>query len=330
MPIQKIEISARTIVFTVLFLLFLKVLWLSRDLILSLFIAFILMSALKPLVVAVGGGKIPRSAAAFFVYLLFLILFFFIISLIIPPLFSELSLLLGNLPNIFQKIFPGNFPLVGPDSFFQYLPSAANQFFSVIRNIFSNTVFFISTIFFGFYFLLEENPIKRFLARFFEREQAERVTAIFDKVEKRMSAWFWGELTLMTIVGLLTFVGLNLIGMKYALPLSVLAGLLEVVPNIGPTLSAIPAVLIGFSHSYFLGFASLALYFVVQQLENNLIVPLVMKKAVGLNPIVTLVALIVGGKLAGVMGVLLAVPTTLFLETVLIEVIKAKKINERA
>ena len=69
----------------------------------------------------------------------------------------------------------------------------------------------------------------------------------------------------------------------------------------------------------------IALYFIVQQLENNLIVPFVMKKAVGIHPIITLIALIIGGKLAGIMGVILAIPTTIFLETILIEMNKFDK-----
>lgn len=123
----------------------------------------------------------------------------------------------------------------------------------------------------------------------------------------------------MTIVGVITYIGLTIIGMKYAVALAVLAGLLEVVPNLGPIISTIPAALIGFSISYVLGLSNIALYFIVQQVENNLIVPLVVKKVVGLHPIITLMALMIGGKLAGVLGVLLAVPTTIFVETILIE-----------
>ena len=129
----------------------------------------------------------------------------------------------------------------------------------------------------------------------------------------------------MTVVGLLTFIGLNLIGIRYALALAVLAGLLEAIPNLGPTISSIPAILLGFAVSPVMGVTALALYFIIQQLENNLIVPVVMKKAVGLNPIITLIALIVGGKIAGVLGVILAVPTTIFIETVLIEIQKGRK-----
>ena len=151
---------------------------------------------------------------------------------------------------------------------------------------------------------------------------------VFDKAEKRLNAWFWGELTLMTVVGIFTFIGLNLIGIRYALPLAVLAGLLEVVPNMGPVISAVPAVLIGMTYSYFTGFSTLALYFIIQQLENTFIVPFIMKRAVGLTPIVTLIALIVGGKLGGVMGILLAIPLFLFLETVLMGLRESKPFAE--
>jgi len=117
----------------------------------------------------------------------------------------------------------------------------------------------------------------------------------------------------------MTYIGLNIIGMKYALALAVLAGLLEVIPSLGPIASSVPAILIGLSYSPVMGLYSTILYLIVQQLENNLVVPVVMKKATGLHPIITLIAMVIGGKLAGIMGVLLAVPSTIFIETILIE-----------
>ena len=322
---QKIEISSRTIVFTVLFLLLLNFLWLVRELIFSLFIAFIIMSALKPLVAFFERYKVPRTIGAFIAYVVFLGTFIEILSFIFPPLVSETILLFKNFPSIIENIVP-NVWRIDLRFMAQYIPNITSEVFNVARIIFSNAIFTISTIFFGFYFLVEENPIKNFLIQFFSDEKTSRVVSIFEKVEKRMNAWFWGEAILMVIVGLLTFLGLNLIGMKYILPLAVLAGLLEVVPNLGPVISAIVAAMIGFSQSYMLGLATLALGFIVQQMENNLIVPFVMKKAVGLNPIITLIALVVGGKLAGVLGVFLAIPMSLFIETVLVEILATKRI----
>ena len=323
-----IEISSRTIIFTVFFLLLLKFLWLVQDVIFSLFLAFIIMSALKPYVSFLEKSKLPRFLAAFLVYLFFLTFFFSILFLIFPPLIVESTLLLRALPSIFEQFAPNAMSLLNLDSLFQYLPNIANQFFDIVSGIFSNAVFFITTLFFGFYFLLEENVIRKIISRFFSEEKAMTASIVFDKAEKRLNAWFWGEITLMTVVGLLTFVGLNLIGIRYALALAVLAGLLEAIPNLGPTISSIPAILLGFASSPIMGFAALALYFIVQQLENNLIVPVVMKRAVGLNPIITLMALLIGGKMGGVMGVLLAIPITVFLETILIEIVNAPKVAE--
>ena len=201
----------------------------------------------------------------------------------------------------------------------------ANGTINFIKTAFSNVIFVTSTLFFGFYFLLEKNLIQRLLGNFFDDIKLNKISLISERAQKRMAGWFWGEIILMIIVGLLTYVGLSLMGMKYALALAVLSGLLEVIPNLGPITATIPAFFIGLSQSYVSGLSMIALYLAIQELENHLIVPIVMKKAVGIHPIITLIALIIGGKLAGFMGVILAIPTTIFLETILIEVNKFDK-----
>ncbi|MBI4004928.1 AI-2E family transporter [Candidatus Roizmanbacteria bacterium] len=328
---RTIEIAPKTIIFTVLFLLGIYLLWIIKDLLFSLLIAFILMSALRPAVrMLVDRLQIPRKLAAVMIYLLFILAIVFLVSLILPPILTETTTLLRNLPGIIREIVvdPNIRSSLQVDSLTQYLPNVTSQALEIVGKLFSNVIFLVSTLFFGFYFLMEENIIRRFLERFVSPEKAHAVDLIFEKAERRMSAWFWGELALMCIVGFLTFFGLNLIGMKYALALAVLAGLFEVVPNLGPTLSAIPAVLIGLSISPITGIVTLALYFIIQQLENTLIVPFVMKKAVGLDPIVTLIALIIGGKIGGVLGVLLAIPLLLFIGTFYFEVRKNKLLFE--
>jgi len=318
--IEKIEISAKTIVFTVLFLLSLQLVWLLRDLIFSLFIAFIIMGALKPFVNFLSVKKVPKFISVFLVYIVFVGVFLELLNIIFPPLINESAALIKNFPKIMESLSLKRFQFIDLNPVIQFLPNITGQFFDLAKGVFSNTVLVITTLFFGFYFLLEHELVKKTIIGFFDKKKAERVDFIITKVEKQMSHWFWGELTLMVVVGVLTFIGLNLIGIRYALPLAVLAGLLEAVPNIGPVISAIPMVLIGFSQNNFSGFAALALAFIVQQAENNLIVPLVMKKVVGVNPIITLIALIVGGRLAGIVGVFLAIPVTLFVGTILGEI----------
>ena len=136
----------------------------------------------------------------------------------------------------------------------------------------------------------------------------------------------WGQLLLMLIIGTMTFIGLVLFDVQYALPLAFFAAILEAVPIIGPMFSAIPAFFVVASRSFVQGGGILFMYLVIQQLENNVIVPYVMKRTVGLHPVVTLIAITIGGKLGGVIGVLISVPIALFIETVILEVRVLKKI----
>ncbi|MDH7475992.1 MAG: AI-2E family transporter [Microgenomates group bacterium] len=320
----KIEISAKTIVFTVIFLLFLKSLWLIRELLFSFLIAFIMMSAIKPVVVFLEKKGLPRLLSTIIIFVVLIFFLSYALFIIVPLLVIQLVGLIKNLPLIIEGLSPSLIHSFELNSLSQYLPDLTNQIFNLVKNLFSNAVFIISTLFFSFYFTLEENFIQSILIKFLGEKEAKKISLIFASVERRLGAWFWGEIFLMFIVGFLTFIGLSLIGIKYALPLAFIAGLLEIVPNLGPTISTIPSFLVALNQSFFLSISVIALYFLIQQVENNIIVPQVMKKAVGLNPIITLTALIIGGKIGGIVGVLLAVPITLFIETVLIEILKSK------
>lgn len=322
----KIDISYKTIIFTVLFLISLKFAWVLRDLFFSLLIAFIVMSALKPPVAFLEKKKIPKLLSSFIILFFFISIIIYFFASIIPMLVVEINSLVRQLPLMVDKLNPSFSQYLSLDSFNQYLPDLTNKLFSFISSLFSNIVFVISTVFFSFYFIIEESFLKKFFVKFFKEKDVNRVVDIFEKIEKRMSAWFWGEMTLMFVVGVMTFIGLNLIGIKYAVSLAILAGLFEAIPNLGPALSAVPAFLVAVTQSYFLGFSVIALYFIVQQFENNLIVPIIMKKAVGLNPIITLIALIVGGKFGGILGIILAIPLTLFVEVIVLELFKPKQV----
>ncbi len=147
-------------------------------------------------------------------------------------------------------------------------------------------------------------------------QEAKRITEFTQKLELRMGAWMRGQLILMLVIGLTTYIGLSLLGIRYALSLAVLAGLLEVVPIIGPVVSSIPAFLVASATSMFAGGTTLVLYLIIQQLENNILVPYVINKTAGINPIMTLIALSVGGRIGGLLGAILAVPVAVVAETI--------------
>jgi len=294
------------------------------ELIFGLFLSFILMSALKPLVNRMESKKVPRQLAAFLVLISAIGLIGFTLGFILPPIISESILFFKNLPFLLAKTFPFLQDYLKVESAIQFLPDLTQNVVKVVTGVFSNFLFLVSVFFFTFYFLLEEKFLEKFLSRFFEPRQTRKIVEVTEKIERRMGAWMRGEIVLMSVIGILTYVGLSILGVKYALSLAFIAGLLEVIPIIGPIISAIPAVLVATSTSYVLSGGTIILYIIIQQLENNIVVPFVLSKAVGMNPITTLIALTVGGTLGGLMGSILAVPAALFIETIVSETMKEK------
>jgi predicted PurR-regulated permease PerM len=128
-------------------------------------------------------------------------------------------------------------------------------------------------------------------------------------VEEQLGGWVRGQVVLMTIIGFITYFGLLIIGIPYALPLALLAGSLEVLPNLGPTIAAVPSIILAYIFGgWIMAMITLVFYLIVQQLENNLIVPKVMKDNADVNPLTTILAILMGVKLGGVIGALLSVP----------------------
>jgi len=312
--LRKIEISHKTIIFTVFFLIFIWLLFQIREIILLLFVSIIFSSALSPIVNRMERIKIPRGIA---IFILYIILFGFIIgSLVslIPTVVSQVSALLKYFPEFINGFAKnGLFKTID----FQWkdysgeLAKLPANIIKIIVSTFSNIVKIFAFAVINYYFLMERKNLKKHLKVIFSNKEEEDIEGLIDKFEKKLGGWVRGELFLMLIIGLMSYIGLRLLSINFALPLAIIAGLLELIPNIGPTVAAVPAALIGFSYSPTMGFAVIALYFLIQQLENNFIVPKVMQKAVGLHPLVTIIALMIGFKLGGVGGAVLAIPVLL-------------------
>lgn len=322
---QRIEISSKTIIFTVLFLLGLKVFWMIRELIFTLTLAFIFMSALKPTVNKMVRHGIPRVFAAFMVLMSAIVCLVFVLAFILPPIISESISFLTNLPLILVDAFPVLSRTLTPESALRFFPDITQNVFKIASGVFSNIFFVVSVVFFTFYFLLEETFLQKFLQKFMTHDEARTIVDIMQKIEIRLGAWMRGQFILMLIIGVMSYIGLTILGIRYALSLAFIAGLLEVIPIIGPVVSSIPAFLVASATSLFTGGITLVLYIIIQQLENNLIVPFVMNRAAGINPIMTLIALSIGGKLGGFLGAILAVPIAVAIETIASEFLNTRR-----
>ena len=152
-------------------------------------------------------------------------------------------------------------------------------------------------------------------------------TNVVGKVQEKIGQWLTAQFILCCIIALLTFIGLTIVGLPYALVLALFAGLLEFIPTIGPILSSIPALLVAFVQSPLTALFVLVVYVVVQQFENHIIIPQVMKRTVGINPLVSVVAILIGAKLVGFVGVLLAVPVATSMIVVIQELFGGQKVN---
>ncbi len=322
---KKIEISHKTIIFIVLFLILLAFLYFIRDIILQFFVALLVMTILNPLVVRLSKFKIPRAVSILVVYILMLGTIGVALAGIIPPLVDQTTTFVNSLPKYIENLAIPNIviePVV--NQLFSALGELPAQAAKATISIFSNLLNVLLVLIFAFYLLMSRSKQDEQLDIFFGKEKSRKITKIIDILEIKLGGWARGQLTLMLLVGFITYVGLRLLGIPYALPLAILAGLLEIVPYIGPIIAAIPVVIIGFSISTLIGIAAAALAFLIQQLENYLIVPKIMEKSVGVSPIIILLALTIGFKIAGAMGALISVPVFITLQVFVKEYVGSK------
>jgi predicted PurR-regulated permease PerM len=312
---DKIEISHRTVIFIVFFLIGTWFIYYIKDIIFQLFVALVISSILYPTVKSLTKYKVPKIASILLVYLLMFTLVGVTIAALVPTLINQTTKFVNLFPNYLD-----NLGIFGPYSeqvinqMIVQLGMLPSQFAKVILSLFSNVLGVVTVLIFSFYLLLFRDRIENQLEYLFGKKRSAEVERSINVIEKKLGGWARGQLALMFLIWGTTYIGLYLLGIPFALPLSILAGFLEIIPIIGPLISAIPAVIIGFGISPIIGIATAALYFLIQQLENYIFVPKVMEKSVGVNPVITLLALAIGFRLAGIIGILMSIPAVITIQ----------------
>lgn len=328
----KLVVPPRTIIGIVLTLLGLWVLYLVRDIVVLFVVAAAIVVTFSP-IIKVLQRYMPRPLAIILLYLLLVGAVVLIAALLLPPLFSQLSDFLGYLETTLltsgsnQELIrqaQDNLNLVLHGRGLDAVAQLISQFQGSLGAVFSQTVNFIGglvafvTVFIvSFYLLNEEKNFAQFISSLLPDAGSQRVDHIMDRLGNKMSNWLLGQLALMVIVGLITTVALAILGVPYALLLGLWAGVMELLPFIGPILGAIPGVVLAFATlGWVKGIIAIAIYLLIQQVENQFLVPKIMGKALGLSPVVIIFALLVGAKLLGFIGVLIAVPIAAALSVV--------------
>ncbi|HVZ67696.1 MAG TPA: AI-2E family transporter [Patescibacteria group bacterium] len=283
-----------------------------REVIVALFVSYIIMSAIFPVVKFLRKKGVPRPLAAALPYIATIAVIVLLIISILPFFISQISLLFSILPGYLNHdvdFFGARVHSAQIGTFAtSEIGNIGTNAINVTARVFGGIVSAVSIFAVSFYLLLyRDTVIKSFAGLFPKRHQA-RVEKTVVLVEDKLGNWLRGQIVLSACIGVLIWVVLTIIGIEFALPLAVLAAMLEIVPTIGPIVSALPAVLVALSISPVMAIIVAVSYFFVQLLENHVLVPRIMQKAVGLNPIVIIIGIIVGGKLLGIPGALLAIP----------------------
>ena len=311
------EITPRTIIIGIALLAAIWILIQIRLVVISVFIALILGLALDPMVTRLKRLHLPRPVGVFLVFFLFLAAVLGLTAYGFTPLVNETGKFIVNLPQFLRPVLDSLGPIPFASELQQQLASQATllsaNILTIAGSIVSNIIFLLTVLFLTFYFLLDWENLKNRLVKMLDHRSRTRFQGIIESMEKNLGGWLRGQLLLMVVVGVLVYLGLFALGVEYALPLAVIAGLFEVIPTIGPVLSAVPALLVGFATSFGLGIWVLVLYVVVQQLENSLIVPNVMGRAVGFSPLTTLLIVFAGAQLFGIGGAVLSIPVAILL-----------------
>lgn len=315
---QKIDISTSTIFRFVLIILGLVFIYIVRDVLLMVFIALIIAAAIDGPVDWMAKHRVRRTLGTLMIYLFIAGLLASFIYWVVPTLAGQLKSLAVALPeylnnmgadiSVFQYKLSSGSVQKFLENFSGQLYGATSGVFGTAVNIFGGIFSAIVVVVISFYLVVQDKGIKMFISSVTPAEHRPYVVNLAERIQIKLGRWMRGQLIIMLAIAVMVFAGLFSLRVDFALMLALLAGLLEIVPYIGPVLAGSAAVSLAFLQSPFLGFLVLILFIVVHQVEGYVLVPLVMKKAVGLNPLVVIISMIVGAKLLGILGVVVAVP----------------------
>lgn len=284
--------------------------YLLKDILLVLFVAYIVVAALNPIVEFLRRRGIPKTIAVLLTFLVTVIFFVLLIAPLVPFFVSQIFQLSKSFPLYLDRAASAiglqlEVREVGQIFTPQQLGSNA---FAVAGGVFGGFFTIVTTIAISFYLLLYYDAAKRNIANFFPRVHQDRAVAIIDQINNKLGAWLQGQFILSLSIGTITWIILTALSMPFALPLAVLAGLFEIIPTVGPIIAAVPAIIVAFTISPNMALAIIGAYIFIQLLENHLLVPRIMQRAVGLNPVIVIIGVIVGDRLLGIPGALLSVP----------------------
>jgi len=319
---KQIVISIKTVFLTLLLLLGFYVVYRLGSIIGILLLSTLLVVSMEASVkyfmrMILFNKRVSRGLAVLISYSLLVLVILIVLTFVVPPLVIEIQKMIVGLPTMISNI---KTPPEWGVSMSDILPETSkisSGILTATMSVFSNFAMFLSVLVISIYMSLDWENIKKGFIYLFPKNVEDTVDETIVEIEKNVGSWIKGQLLLMFVIGVTSFIGLSILGVRYAVGLGLLAGIFEAIPNVGPVLSAVVAGLIGFTDSPIKGIGVLSLFIVIQQLENNFLVPKIMGKVSGFRPLVILLALLVGANFFGIIGAICAIPMTMIISTIL-------------
>lgn len=292
-----------------------------RDILITAFLSYIIMSAIRPSVLYLQKKRFPRVLAVIIPFSGMLLAIFLLIIPLVPFVITQIQSLVTGFPHYLKEAAKTLGVAINTAQVQAYLTNELDTLsknaFTVTTKVFGGIFSLMAIFIVSFYLLFYYGEFKRLFARLFRPDTRSLVLSTLDTINEKLGAWLRGQIVLMFFIGLMSWVALTILGVPYALPLALLSAILEIVPTLGPILSSIPAVIVALTVSPTLAITVILTFIVIQMIENNFLVPKVMQKAVGLNPVVIILGVMIGANLMGIAGALLAIPFISFIVVIL-------------
>lgn len=334
----KIDIALTTLFKVIGVILLVALFFKVWEIMISLFLAVVIAAALEPALRWFEAHKLPRIIMVPTIYLLATAIIFGIFYAILPTLFNEVFTLSQDLPERYSNfvhgglggaIDSGGFLAPALDEVLDNLQQTIGNFvpdiFKFLTAIFGGILSFFLVVIFSFYLSLRRNDIEKSILALTPLRKQERVKDLIRRIQRRTGRWLQATFVLATFMGVTVFLILSLLGVKYALIIGLLAGFLELIPYVGPFVAGISIFAIASTQSLVLGLMAVGIYILLQQFEQAFIIPTVMSRVVGLNPLAILLAVLIGAQLAGFWGIIVAIPFIATLREVFKDVRKHSK-----
>ncbi len=331
-----LEISWNSLWRIIGMLILVSIFYVALDIWVAVLLSIVISSALDASVTWLEKKRIPRVVGALGIFILVILVLALVLYTVVPIALSELNILLKNIGKVDKTYFgfeeAAKMIAAVNESLGKLtnvLLSGSASFIDTVSNFLGSLALALSVFILSFYLTVDRDGVEKFLLAVVPTGYEDKTLEVYYRTRQKIGGWLYGQIFLSLSIGVSVFLGLWIIGVKYSLVIGILAALLEIVPFVGPILSGAIAFLIAISQSFNVGIYALILFLIIQQAVGTLLAPLFMKLTTNLHPALILVSLLVGGRLLGLVGIIIAVPVSVALQEIM-ENWSKEKVKRRA